>query len=634
MSAILAVFNRGGIPVGQGVIEPMLAVSSARAVNGQSIWMNGPIALAHQHFWITPEELNEVQPLLDKTGRYAITCDGRIDNRGDLIAALELKGSQNLPISDTTLILKAFQRWGAQCPQYLLGEYAFVIWDDVDQGLFLARDELGMRGLCYYLDKDLCLVASEISQILAHPAVQPRLNESKIADYLTIQWVDHEQSFYEGIQYCPPAHCMLVSRHQRNMRRYWEIDPELRIRYKDDDEYGEHFLELLKGSVRCRLRTTGEVGLSLSGGLDSTTLAVLIASELPISGTSQTRLKSFSWVFEKLKSCDERRYIQPVIDQYDLNATFVVCDDRWTLRDLPNWPSLRDFIYHDAYAGLYYSSLDAAQEAGCQLLFTGMFGDELFIPSERYWIASMLLDHRFRHLSQSLVDNASTFNIWRELFGHGLLPLIPDRIRRGGNRLFNPGAQPWGHPGLTPEFVERAGLREKTFPIDMPRFTHPHQHILYTNLVSSLNAQGLSAMRHIHNVRGFERLDPFYDRRLITYILALPADQLGRPSRTRWVLRNAMDGLIPEPILKRVDKTSFYPLYKRGLLVEERDTVKKILEDPKIVSFNYVKEEWLKNALEKTYIYYAMDVPDTHYESELFKLWLCICLELWLRRYW
>ncbi len=139
----------------------------------------------------------------------------------------------------------------------------------------MARDALGARDVCYYVDEQVCLVASEITQILAHPRIRPAVNENKLVAFLAFLWDKPEESFYEHIHYLPPAHGMTVSKNRVSMWRYWDVDPQAQIRYKDERDYADHYLELLREAVRCRLRSVGPVGISLSGGLDSTSLAAL-----------------------------------------------------------------------------------------------------------------------------------------------------------------------------------------------------------------------------------------------------------------------------------------------------------------------------------------------------------------------
>ena len=225
MSAIAAIFNRDGPPVARETLLQMSTARPGRGPEGHNTWRNGCVGMAHQHFWITPEEWGETQPLSD--GDYAISCDVRLDNRQQLAVALQLDASQVKNYSDAAFILLCYRKWGVNCLTHLLGDFAFVIWDARQQRLFFARDALGARDICYYLDNHICLVASEISQLLVHPTVPVKINERRVAAFLANLLDTPAETFYSEIQYLPPAHAMVVSREEARIWRHWDVDPEV-----------------------------------------------------------------------------------------------------------------------------------------------------------------------------------------------------------------------------------------------------------------------------------------------------------------------------------------------------------------------------------------------------------------------
>lgn len=620
MSDILVVFNRGGEPVEPSVVQNMLEANPHQTYDGVKVWIEGSIALAHQHFWITPEELDEEQPVADVTGRFMITADARIDNRQELSAALKVEAGRSRRLSDATLILLAYQTWGVECPRYLLGDFAFAIWDASQQQFFVARDALGGRNIFYYLDQKHLLVASAISQFLAHPVVEPRINEGKVAEYLEGLWVNQEESFYEDIFYLPPAHAMLVSASSMRRWRYWDIDPDTQLRYKHDQDYTEHFLELFTEAVRCRLRTAYPVGIALSGGLDSTAVAAVAARVLPQTVPHQTHLKSFSYVFDELVSCDERAFVQPLIDQYNIDATYISGDDKWPLRDLPSWPMTRDFINHDPYSWLPVALMEAASHSGCRLILSGIFGDQLFLGGQ-YWATEMIRQRRLRPLMHTLWSSRSRFRLLGYVLRYNLHPLIPKapkRILSGVRR------SEWHNPGLHPQLIERTCLRQRRLAGRPRTGWRAERWARYRSLTKSIEPQGLAVAKQQFGRYGLQRTDPFFDRRLVEYFMAVPADQLGLPGWNKVLLRRAMIGLVPEPVGKRRDKTSFVPLLEKGLLFHERNEVETLFNDPQIVRRQFVKPDWLRQEL---------DAGGKWSENGYF-LWLFLSLELWLNRYW
>jgi asparagine synthase (glutamine-hydrolysing) len=449
------------------------------------------------------------------------------------------------------------------------------------------------------------------------------MNEAKVAEFLVDAYDEQEESFFEGIYYLPPAHCLLVTSDSVRKWRYWDVDPQRRIRYRHDSEYAEHYLELLTEAVRCRLRSTGPVGISMSGGLDSTSLAALAARLLPEAPVPPGPLKSFSYVFDELVSCDERAYIQPVVDLYGLEATYLRCDDRWTLRDPEQWPVERDYVWSDAYVRLPMAAMAAARQAGCRLLLGGYYGDTLF-QGAAFWALDPLREFRWGELAW-IVRYAGSHVDWRaDVLGHALRQLIPAELRRLYRRVRRRGATGL-HPGLHPGFVQRTHLAQRLAE-NQPwrRFRAPGFGERYRTLTLNVFPQGRAAVRRLYNRHGLELESPYYDRRLVEFVLAVPADQLGRPGWDRWVHRKAMSGLLPEANRLRRQMTDFVPLAKKGLVNKEADGVRAILNRPQIVRREMVRAEWLQQAWHE-----VTDGP-----GDWFPLWMCLSLELWMSRYW
>jgi asparagine synthase (glutamine-hydrolysing) len=620
MTAIAAIFSRGGQPVEPPLLAAMLATGRRGASDGEDTWTaNGKAALAHQHCPVTPEEVGERQPLVHPAGRYAITADARLDNRADLIEALGIPAGEGRALSDAALILRAYVRWGDQCTARLLGDFAFAVWDAVERRLFLARDAMGSRGLAYYQDAQVFVAATDVEQVLAHPAVTPRINEGKVAGFLAKAW-DEEETFCEPVRHLPPAHCMTVTSDSVRMWRYWDIDPDHRIRYRSDQEYAEHFRHLLAEAVRCRLRAIGPVGLALSGGSDSMALAAVTTGLMPEMGLPQEHLKSFTYVFDELPSCDEREFIRPVVEQLGLDATYIPCDDRWPLRDLDRWPVERDFAFSDAYVWLPTAIMRAAQAAGCRLLMTGNNGDNLFWDDE-YWLAAMAREGRWPELARTLRTVPLSGWWYAVTAGQSPRSLVPQRTRRFYRRLRPRPAPPW----LQPELVRRTGLEERLRARENRlRWPYQGQRRLYQTLMGNGAFQDRPQGRRSHRRCGLELVEPFYDRRLAEFVLAVPADQWGRPGRSKWVLRNALAGRLPGEVVERKTKTSFKALWDRGLCERERPVVEALLKEPEIVRRGFVRRDWLQREL----------AAGGGWTDDGFPLWLCIGLELWLRRWW
>ena len=255
VSAICGAISFDGAPVDPAVLRRMTAAAPYRGPDGIRHWAGENVALAHLAFHVTPESVLERQPLASVDGRLRLVADARIDNREELLRALAGEGLPPKP-TDADLILAAYRRWREACPERLLGDFAFAVWDTAEQTLFLARDALGGRSLCYHFDGRRCLFASEVGQILDVPGFRPRINEDRVADHLADLYA-HESARRSSSPSTTARRRTPSSCRRRGVRkrRYWDVDPEARIRYRDDREYAEHFLEILTAATRCRMRS-------------------------------------------------------------------------------------------------------------------------------------------------------------------------------------------------------------------------------------------------------------------------------------------------------------------------------------------------------------------------------------------
>ena len=181
MSGICGAWSyEGELPVSGQV----LSLLERRGPDRTGSWSDGPIALGHTLLATTPEAQKELLPLTDPVSGCSITADVRLDNRDELIAALDLSGEPG-EIGDGELILRSYLKWDDECPTHLLGDFAFAIWDSRAERLFCARDHMGMRQLIYYhIPGKLFAFASEADALVADPRVPNQINHGRIADYL------------------------------------------------------------------------------------------------------------------------------------------------------------------------------------------------------------------------------------------------------------------------------------------------------------------------------------------------------------------------------------------------------------------------------------------------------------------
>jgi len=305
MSAITGIFYRDGRDVGPDQIKKMNKTLLYRGKDGSAVWVDGSVAFGHQMLHTTNESIHEKLPFKDESSGLLITSDARIDNREELAPKLKLQNSKDVP--DSFFILKAYQKWGEKCPEKLLGDFAFAIWDTENEKLFCARDHMGVKPFYYYLSDNAFFFATEIKALLTNLEVKYSLNEIKVAYFLSDINHDREITFYENILRLPAANALEVNFDTFKLEKYWELDPNKRIVLKSESEYSNSFLEIFNNAVKCRLRSAFPLGSLLSGGLDSSSI-VCAAREILLKNGGYP-LKTFSLIFEDTAEAVDRCYI-------------------------------------------------------------------------------------------------------------------------------------------------------------------------------------------------------------------------------------------------------------------------------------------------------------------------------------
>ena len=614
MSGVIAVFNRDGRPVTVDALETLHLAGAHRAVDGHKSWSDGPAGLVHQHFRVWLDDDATSQPFASRDGRFVLSGDLRLDGRSELCHKLGVHTSEALP--DPHLVLRAYEKWGADCVEHLRGDFAFAVWDETNQSLFCARDALGVRDLAYFMSDRLFVAASEVAQVLAHQEVARHLNEGRLGEYLAGSWQEHHETFFEDVFYCPPAHCLLVSKSSFRLWRYWDLDPGRKIAHRREGDYAEEFCGLLTDAIGDRLSSTEPFAVSLSGGPDSAALAALARRARP-----STRIKSFSYVFDRFPSCDERRYIQTVVDRCQLDATYINGDELWPLKDLESWEVFPDFPGQDPYVRLPMAIADAARGSGCRVILNGHYSDLLFHGGQ--FLAADLLSPRQSAKVLSILANNLRFVSWkRDVLRNGLWMRTPGWIRSAVRRIRGSDRIATGLEMLEPGFVSRSGLSDRIHKTGgslsgvRSAFEAKWRH-----LSMSILAQGAASARRLYNSRATELVDPFWDRRLVEYVMAIPAHMLARPGVSKYLLRKATSGVVPDEVRERRDKTSLYELFCEGLLHREKDTILGLLDQPGIVERGIVRSHWLSDQM----------TAGSDWSDYGHPLWRCLSAELWLR---
>ena len=510
--------------------------------------------------------MGERQPLVSPDGNYAITCDGRVDNRKELMASLSPFGPLANDTSDAALILQAYQVWGTDCLQHIIGDFAFALWDGEKRSLLCARDRVGIRPLYYFADHRQFLFGSEIAALLPVAGVPNELNEAMVGLYLWAAFGDGEQTFYKGIRQLLPGHYLLANQDGVSTHCYWELEPDKPIVLGSDAEYVERFRDLFAEAVRCRLRSTTPVAATLSGGLDSSSIVCTAEQMLGNGEVSGGSLQTFSAVFNEFKSADESSYIQLVLDRCGSTGHLMNSDSYWSFKPLQGSYPHSSHPFPIPHQARHEALLDQIQDAGIKVELTGEGGDEILYVQANSYFWHLWITRRWSRMRQDLKNMRPW---WRRGFYRQLaLGVAPDWLQRLYRGVLRKNAvAPTDYFIIDDDFARRIGLEELLNKARSPKsFKSPYwqdQHTVsqWYGRTFFLSYYSQAALWH-----GIEARFPFLDSRLIDFVCRIPPEKkIVRDGLTKWLLRQAMQGILPEAVRQRPDKGDFSPLFYRGL---------------------------------------------------------------------
>ena len=283
MCGIAGVLNLDGGPVHTGLIRLMSEQMRHRGPDSGGFWSDGPVGLSHRRLMIIDLTSASHQPMSSDEGGVVCVYNGEIYNYPKLRLELESLGYRFHSQGDTETLVHAYEAWGEECVDHLNGMFAFAIWDRARKRLFLARDRFGVKPLYYYQDDDIFVFASEIKAILKHPRVRRTVSLPALNEYFTFQNILTDLTLFEGVRLLSPGYTLIVETGDGarvSQRRYWDIpipDRDSRITM---EEATEEISRLFQQSVTRQLMSDVPVGVYLSGGMDSGSIASVARRQL------------------------------------------------------------------------------------------------------------------------------------------------------------------------------------------------------------------------------------------------------------------------------------------------------------------------------------------------------------------
>lgn len=545
-------------------------------------WHKGNTGLGHLMLYNTPESLNEKLPLHYEAKGLTITADARIDNREELFEKLYTNDSDKNSIADkslipdSTLILKAYEKYGEDCVQHLIGDFAFAIWDEQHQKLFCARDHMGVKPFFYYMDNNFFAFASEKKGLLALKDLNPHVNEDFLLKITASIRPTANETLYTHIKRLNGAHSLIVHQNRIRVSRYWDLDETKEISYSNPQEYIDRFLKLYTEAIRCRLRSAYPIGAELSGGLDSSGITC-IAAEILHAENREICSFSYGLTQEEAQTTTiktEESFANEVIQFAKVDHPIKVCSSGYShfLEETDLSLRINDGPYHQT---IWHSPIKKAGGAhGVRVLLSGFPGDELVTNKSNRYLLDYAVKGDYGSYFKYGKKEFSIFNLIKSLvrikIGGNFFGILEPLIQRRKVNSVNNNEKNILSPGYFNKVENQ--IEKVEWPQNFNKLLK--ERILADHVSMRMELEDRNSI-----IYKLESRFPMADIRLVNYMLALPNIGKAGIGQNRNFYRRAMKGLMPDNITKRMDKTILMQPFALKELLERQDDTKQWLQE-------------------------------------------------------
>jgi asparagine synthase (glutamine-hydrolysing) len=560
MCGIVGIVHAKGRPVQPDVLRAMGATLAHRGPDDEGCHTDGPVGFFHKRLAIIDLATGH-QPM--SFDGLTVAFNGEIYNYVELREELKALGHEFRTTSDTEVILRMYAQHGVDFVDRLNGMFAFLIHDRGRGLLIAARDHFGIKPLYLHARRDALLYASEIKALLAHPDVVAEPDEAGLHEYLTLQYVLGDGTLFRGIRRLPPGHVQVVRLDTLDVTttRYWE--PRFRIDgYHTEEYFTDRLAELLESAVRIQLRSDVPVGAYLSGGMDSSIVALLAAKLSP------ARLETFTGAFREGPEFDETPYARTVAGLAGAEPHFVYPTEQEFIDELPR------LIWHMdepvAGPGLFPQSVVSRLAARhVKVCLGGQGGDEIFGGYARYVIA--YLEQAIKGAIFETVEEGEHIVSLQSILPNlpYLKQYVPMMKRFYERDAFEPMDRRYFRlidrsegtlEVFSGEFLARHDP-EAVFERFRGIFNHPDTQSYYNKMTHYDMVTGLPALLHVEDrvsmSASLESRVPFLDRRIADLVASMPPAMKFKGAEMKYILKRATRGLLPPSVAGRRDKMGF-----------------------------------------------------------------------------
>jgi asparagine synthase (glutamine-hydrolysing) len=546
MSSFYGIWHRDGKPVSKELASKMQEQFDWWQPDESDYICKENLLIGQATLWNTPESKHEHLPLQSDT--YILAMDARIDNREALAKELDLPSKPLERIGDSEFILAAYRKWGEECADRLLGDFAFVIWDERREHLFCARDHLGIKQLYYYIDKHKFIFATDLKSLIESPLnLKLNINEDSVASYLAMyNIVNKDATFFNEIKKIPYGHTLIVTKQTTKLQSYWTLEKSKNRyakSYSNPQDYIKTLRSLLEKSVYARMRSSYTLTSHLSGGIDSSTIAVLVARKL--KKTNKNKLLVLNWIQEDMDNDHdidyfEWAYSKTIANQEYMDHKYVLINTESFVNAIKN----QELAYGQTERLWYeYETRKHSQSHNSRTILSGWGGDEFVTYHGKSIYIDLLVNKKWKKLISELKYiylNSSKKAFIKNLYFDFFLHFIP-------NSFFckMPKAK-----CISDEFTFATSLLQDK----VDYYQRLRRDLLSANF-NSIKEEMLSELdyNHIQSrieswyneslINKIEYRYPLLDKELIEFIYHTPSEFFIQDKRTRYYFKKSVEDL-------------------------------------------------------------------------------------------
>nr|WP_246628272.1 asparagine synthase-related protein [Paenibacillus oenotherae] len=524
-------------------------------------WHDEQVYLGCHAQWVTAESVNERLPIYDAEGGIVLTADAVIDNRDELFDRLGIHSSIRGEIRDSELILLAYRKWKENAPRYLVGDFAFVIWDRKQEILFGARDLFGNRTLYYHHHQHQRFAfCTTMAPLLALPHTTNTLHQQWLAEFMAIPVMfessDLTSTVYRNIGQLPPAHTFTLSRGKLSLTPYQLERATETLKLGSNGEYEEAFRDLFERVVRSKMRTYRKVGATLSGGLDSGAVVSFAARNLRENGKP---LYTYSYIPEQDfadwtasgRIANETPFIQATINHVgNIADHYLDLPGKSPLSEVDDWLNVLEMPYKYFENSFWIKGIfERAEEQGIGVLLTGARGNHTISwgPAVHYY-ALLLKQLRWIKLYREI----GLYSQHRGIRRKKLISIIGGQLLHFSAKGSLINSDPTMPQLIHPEFARKTKVYERLqghdsslggfMSRDASQARRSHLHNLAIANMGGTKGTKLS-LRY-----GVTERDPTCDPRIVQFCLSVPVEQYVQDGVDRALIRRSTEGYLPDKV--------------------------------------------------------------------------------------